>query len=353
MADLEYTSSKYRFLQHLPLPALTKVLVSTPTCWNYVRGHCSYKFCKYYHPTDVSFPPYHRNSPFAPSKPLPISANDTWMTEEDTRNWREKPSRATTPTLYTPVTWKTAPCKHFVLTGNCSAGESCKFIHDLDLVQINMNARGNGHSLQASDVPKALNAHCWAFVQGGCKKPSNCRYFHPLNPEAYRKYTPCLLWPRCPSGDQCSFKHPKSLHEDLTPVTSTRMPAFAPVMSSLLGGDGIYNPSQRFYVPSPANTPPFSNARLGPADGVCAPVKYRHPHFSDSHYVHGALSNFSAYGGADVAAVSHLQTTRLPLGEIHPKQTPGPDSFRRGHARRISVPVLRPDNQAKVAAILY
>ncbi|KAJ3786063.1 hypothetical protein GGU10DRAFT_386971 [Lentinula aff. detonsa] len=318
----------------MTMPDSENANLSTPTCWNYVRGHCSYRACKYYHPIDISFPPYHRNSPFASSKPLPLLADD-WVDGNDSKDWRQ--ATHTTSTVYTPVAWKTAPCKHFTLTGSCSMGKGCKFIHDQELVHSSTDARGNGHLLQVTTAPQAWRAHCWSFIQGQCKNPSTCRYFHPSNPEAYRKYTPCLLWPKCPSGDRCSFKHSKPMHEQPQPAASNRRPTFTP-------SAGTASPIEPpFVIYDSLESRPLASLTSAPYSNCNSErdaAKYRHPHFSASHYSLGVLPAPSAYSGN--GAVFKTQTANLPFNEVHSK---GLESsvFRPGHARRISVAVRRPD----------
>ncbi|KAJ4490017.1 hypothetical protein J3R30DRAFT_3693486 [Lentinula aciculospora] len=287
-------------------------LASPPTCWNYVRGHCSYKKCKYYHPTDISFPPYQRNSPFASSKPLPFPYHND-MIEEATEDWRKTPRASST--VYTPVAWKTAPCRKFLLTGSCPLGDRCKFIHDRDVVHNSLDARGHGQLLTDTIAPS--KAHCWAFVQGKCKNPFTCRYFHPENPRAYMKYTPCLLWPKCPVGERCSFKHPKPLHNQLTPAASNP-------------GSSVFR-SGRLTIPMEHCFPSKSPLIASGSDSTyCPPRRYSyHPVYSSHDF---AYDGFVSAPPARSAHASLSEDPRQPNKHCLSYLPPG-------HARRISVPV--------------
>ncbi|KAJ3906279.1 hypothetical protein F5879DRAFT_946944 [Lentinula edodes] len=303
---------------------------STPTCWNYVRGHCSLRKCKYYHPTDISF-----QGPFATSisKRVPNEVD-----ENSSTNWRE--ASLTTPIPYTPVAWKTAPCKHFIQTGSCAMGNRCKFIHDSHLVRGDRDARSNGRLMKESIT--SSNAHCWSYVQGKCKNSSTCPYFHPSNPIPYKKYTPCLLWPKCPAGDHCSFKHPRPLKEPLQPAASNSATVLSSVTSALeyprftCHQDDSFDSSPST-LPQIASPVPkyFAGSRLKLFDSDFSGDLYQHPHFSPSYNAYGGVASTPlAYGDRTVSKAQFLQS--------------GTPRFQPGHARRISVPVRNPDTNVRI-----
>ncbi|KAJ4486867.1 hypothetical protein C8R41DRAFT_423072 [Lentinula lateritia] len=303
---------------------------STPyTCWNYVRGHCSLRKCKYFHPTDISF---QNPSATSPSNHLPNEVDENFST-----NWREASPNTRIP--YTPVAWKTATCKHFIQTGSCPRGDRCKFIHDSQLVRGDWDARSNVRLMKESIT--SSNAHCWSFVQGKCKKSSTCPYFHPSNPIPYKKYTPCLLWPNCLAGNHCSFKHPRPLKEPLQTAASNAATALSPVTSAMEYPRLTYHQDDSFdsspsTLPQIASPVPkyFAGSRLKLFDRDFSGDLCQHPHFSPSYDPYeGIASTTLAYGDRTVSKAQFLQPT---------------PRFQPGHARRISVPVRNPDTNVRV-----
>ncbi|KAJ3895953.1 hypothetical protein GG344DRAFT_61721 [Lentinula edodes] len=214
-------------------------------------------------------------------------------------------------------------------------GNRCKFIHDSHLVRGDRDARSNGRLMKESIT--SSNAHCWSYVQGKCKNSSTCPYFHPSNPIPYKKYTPCLLWPKCLAGDHCSFKHPRPLKEPLQPAASNSAIALSSVTSALEDPRFTCHQDDSFdsspsTLPQIASPVPkyFAGSRLKLFDRDFSGDLYQHPHFSPSYYAYGGVASTPlAYGDRTVSKAQFLQS--------------GTPRFQPGHARRISVPVRNPD----------
>ncbi|KAE9405538.1 hypothetical protein BT96DRAFT_916014 [Gymnopus androsaceus JB14] len=337
------------------------------TCWNYVRGNCSRPNCKYSHPVGISFPPYHRNSPFGSSKPLPLSAQIDSGECYETNGPQEAPNT----TVFTPIAWKTAPCKHFSETGSCPMGDTCKFVHDMDLLYAKADSRTSGVFLNES--APSTRPHCWSFVQGKCKNTAaTCRYFHPTNKEAYKKYTPCLNWPNC-SRTNCRFKHPEPLLDNAKPFAAIPAQRSVPVYSSpsltypmhslpsSLGTPLVSPPNPQeiggmTYYYSPPSMPslaPIYPAATLHADNYFLPMGSPHSLYQASPYIPFQLNGFNSRGFSPAdASASWVSRTdappevqnelNLPSGGMRRKGTKGANSdlnwrLRPVHARRISV----------------
>ncbi|KAK7461129.1 hypothetical protein VKT23_009056 [Stygiomarasmius scandens] len=257
-----------------------------PPCWDFMRGKCEHKNCKFTHPAGVFFSPHNRNSPFPPPKPLPLEfarAEENQHAYEDVFAHSLGDMNGFSPpaVFYKPIAWKTAPCRHFIRTGFCPMGDDCNFIHDLSLLDA---AKTGKNSAQAKpNIPQnnPTVSHCWAYVQGKCRN-SSCKYLHPGSTEPYKKYTPCVAWPLCPYGENCEFKHPEPLSTlpdrssptTAQPISTTQATSTSPV-SPLSLPRPIYtaapsiSPNQPVYVAGPPSYGP--QLPVQPNQQLCHP----------------------------------------------------------------------------------
>ncbi|THU97641.1 hypothetical protein K435DRAFT_838521 [Dendrothele bispora CBS 962.96] len=261
---------------------------SAPPCWDFMRGKCEHKNCKFTHPAGVFFSPHrdNRNSPFPAPKPLPLSSvmadearkDDGVHDEVFAQSFGKDDNDIIPPgVFYKPIAWKTAPCRHFIRTGVCPMGDECNFIHDLSLLEA---AKAGKNSQAKPNVPhnNPTMSHCWAYVQGTCRN-SSCRYLHPGSIEPYKKYTPCIAWPLCPNGVHCPYKHPEPLGafaDRSTPTTLT--PSTLPPVSPLSLSQPAYSPAatappiQPMYVSGPGYTPQLPVSPPQPVYPPCVEI---------------------------------------------------------------------------------
>ncbi|KAF5339040.1 hypothetical protein D9758_014115 [Tetrapyrgos nigripes] len=237
-----------------------------PPCWDFMRGKCQHKNCKFTHPAGIFFSPHNRSDPFPPPEPVPV---DIILAEEARKDgayletWSQRPDKIP-PTIvppavfYKPIAWKTAPCRHFIRTGFCPMGNECNFIHDLQLLEAAQG--GKSPAKLKPDAPQSgpTMSHCWAYVQGKCHNPS-CKYLHPGSIEPYKKHTPCVAWPLCSYGQNCEFKHPEPLgtQRSLSSIPPPPASSQPPTQSSAPASTSSISPLS---LPQPIYTavPPLS-----------------------------------------------------------------------------------------------
>ncbi|THH13124.1 hypothetical protein EW146_g7065 [Bondarzewia mesenterica] len=269
---------------------------------------------------------------------------------------------------YRPLSYKTAPCKHYSTRQWCPMGENCHFIHDPNLPWFPEDSSSKSSSIGSHDtfvdgrgsVKKAT--HCWAYVQGICVK-HDCQYRHPEDIRPYIKYTPCLLWPHCPRGHDCPFKHRERLDSDIVPGSVMRggtvyfpiNPPLAQTAQTQVFNNGAF---EQYGMVSPLTHPDRRDnlwAQYGqthqyqqPSVPGQAPATDKHAHRGrqddrDAKVVSATDPTLSVDIDAILADMATFKQ-RLPISS---REAP-----RKGHARRMSIavkeslrnPVVRPSD---------
>ncbi|KAF4627934.1 hypothetical protein G7Y89_g10223 [Cudoniella acicularis] len=104
------------------------------------------------------------------------------------------------------------PCKMFTLTGSCSKGPKCRYIHDPSKVAVckEFLSKGSCPSGESCDLSHDLTPErtptCLHFAKGNCSNP-NCRYTHVrVSPNALvcRSFG---IYGYCEKGASCEERH--------------------------------------------------------------------------------------------------------------------------------------------------
>ncbi|KAK0613037.1 zinc finger domain-containing protein [Bombardia bombarda] len=104
------------------------------------------------------------------------------------------------------------PCKMFSMTGSCTQGPRCRYIHDPEKVAAckDMLQQGDCPSGDACDLSHDLSPHrtptCLHFARDSCTKP-NCRYAHVKVTPAAPVCRAFGIYGYCEKGADCTDRH--------------------------------------------------------------------------------------------------------------------------------------------------